>query len=319
MGNRHWRLCRIRIRKKNVNHNFNIIEKIKALKEERGALIIAHNYQLAEVQDIADFTGDSLELSRKAAQTDAKIIVFCGVHFMAETAKILSPDKTVLIPDLKAGCPMADMITAAGLREFKQQHPGLPVVAYVNTSAEVKAESDICCTSANAVRIVESLDADEILFVPDKSLGSFVASKTNKKVISYCGYCPTHHRILAQDVVKTKREHPNALVIAHPECSMDVVALADAVESTSGMIRYVAASDADEFIMCTERGLLHRLRMDNPEKKFYNPSPLNICPNMKKITLEKVLWSLEDMKYEITLPEDIMNKARAAIEGMITV
>jgi quinolinate synthase len=245
--------------------------------------------------------------------------VFCGVHFMAETAKILSPEKTVLLPDPKAGCPMADMIDAAQLREFKGRHPGLPVVAYVNTSAEVKAESDICCTSANAVKIVESVDADEVLFVPDKSLAAYVASKTTKKVIPYCGFCPTHHRILAQDVIRAKREHPQAVVVAHPECTMDVLNLADAVASTSGMVRYVNSSDAREFIICTERGLLHRLKQDNPDKVFHNPSPLNICPNMKKITLEKVLWSLEDMRCPIELPREIIDKARAAIEGMIAV
>lgn len=299
--------------------NSSLIERIQSLKVRRGAVILAHNYQLGEVQDIADFSGDSLELSRKAAQTDAEVIVFCGVHFMAETAKILSPGRTVLIPDPKAGCPMADMITAGELREFKKRHPGRPVVAYVNTSAEVKAESDICCTSANAVRVVESLDANEVLFVPDKSLGAYVASKVSKHVITYCGYCPTHHRILAQDVLRVKREHPEAVVVAHPECTTDVVALADAVESTSGMLRYVRESDAREFIMCTERGLLHRLKKDNPEKTFHNPSPLNICPNMKKITLEKVLWSLEDMQHEITLPADVIDRARSAIEGMIAI
>jgi quinolinate synthase len=214
---------------------------------------------------------------------------------------------------------MADMINADQLREFKKLHPGLPVVAYVNTTAEVKAESDICCTSANAVRVVESLDADEVLFVPDKSLGAYVASKTGKRVITYCGFCPTHHRILAQDVVKMKREHPDALVVAHPECTMDVVALADAVESTSGMLRFVKESPAKEFIICTERGILHRMKKDSPDKVFHNPSPLNICPNMKKITLEKVLWSLEDMRYEITLPEDVMERARGAIERMIAI
>ncbi len=296
-----------------------LAKRIQRLKQEREAVILAHNYQLGEVQDIADYTGDSLELSRIAAKTDAKVIVFCGVHFMAETAKILSPGKTVLIPDPKAGCPMANMITAEGLREFKAQHPGLPVVAYVNTSAEVKAESTICCTSANAVRIVESMDADAVLFVPDKSLGAYVASKTDKKVIAYCGYCPTHHRILAQDVLRVKREHPDAVVVAHPECTMDVLKLADGIESTSGMLRYVKESPAKEFIMCTERGLLHRLKKDNPDKVFYNPSPLNICPNMKKITLEKVLWSLEDMRFEITLPEGVITRAKAAIEGMIAV
>ncbi len=297
-----------------------LVEQIAKLKSERGAVILAHNYQLPEVQDIADFAGDSLELSRKAAATDADVIVFCGVHFMAETAKILSPEKTVLIPDPKAGCPMADMITAQELREFKALHPGAPVVAYVNTTAEVKAESTICCTSANAVRVVQSLDADTILFVPDKSLGSYVASKVpDKKIIPYCGYCPTHHRILAQDVINAKREHPEALVVAHPECTMDVLKLADGIESTSGMLRYVKESPAKEFIMCTERGLLHRLKLDNPDKTFYNPSPLNICPNMKKITLEKVLWSLEDMKHEIELDADVIEKAKAAIEGMIRI
>ncbi len=214
-----------------------LAQQIAKLKTDRGAVILAHNYQLSEVQDIADFTGDSLELSRKAAATDAKVIVFCGVHFMAETAKILSPDKIVLIPDPNAGCPMADMITADELREFKAMHPGVPVVAYVNTSAEVKAESTICCTSANAVRVVESLDSDTVLFVPDKSLGAYVASKTSKKVIPYSGFCPTHHRILARDVISAKREHPYAVVVAHPECTPDVLALADGIESTSGMLQ----------------------------------------------------------------------------------
>ncbi|MCX6345374.1 MAG: quinolinate synthase [Armatimonadetes bacterium] len=279
-----------------MNHDTSIIEKINELKVKRGAIILAHNYQLGEVQDIADFTGDSLELSRKAAQTDAKVIVFCGVHFMAETAKILSPDKT---------------------RAFKAAHPGLPVVAYVNTSAEVKAESDICCTSANAVRVVESIDADAVLFVPDKCLGAYLASKTNKRIISYSGFCPTHHRILPEDILRSKKEYPDAVVVAHPECSMEVIALADAVESTSGMLRYVRESSAQGFIMCTERGLLHRLKIENPKKEFFNPTPLNICPNMKRITLEKALWSLEDMKYEITLPQEMIEKARKAIEGMI--
>ncbi|NLN79761.1 MAG: quinolinate synthase NadA [Armatimonadetes bacterium] len=299
--------------------SIDLIERIAKLRAERGAIILAHNYQLPEVQDIADFTGDSLELSRKAAATDAKMIVFCGVNFMAETAKILSPDKVVLIPDPGAGCPMADMITADGLREFKAKHPGLPVVAYVNTTAEVKAESDICCTSSNAVRVVESIDSDAVLFVPDKSLAAYVASKVSKKVIPYSGFCPTHHRILAQDVINTKREHPNAVVVAHPECTLDVLKLADGIESTSGMLSYVRKSDAKEFIMCTERGLLHRLKLDNPDKTFYNPSPLNICPNMKKITLEKVLWSLEDMQHKIALSVEIMDKALHSLEGMIAI
>lgn len=287
------------------------------LKAQREAIILVHNYQLSEVQDIGDFVGDSLELSRKAAATDAKVIVFCGVHFMAETAKILSPDKIVLIPDPHAGCPMADMINAQQLREFKAKHPGLPVVAYVNTSAEVKAESDICCTSANAVRVVESLGADEILFVPDVSLAAHVASKVKTKVIAYPGFCPTHHRILVEDVKRAKEEHPGAVVVAHPECAMDLLRLADSVESTSGMLRFVQASPEKEFIMCTERGLLHRLQLENPDKVFYNPCEANVCPNMKKITLEKVLWSLEDMIYEVTLPQDTMDRARGAIERML--
>lgn len=294
-----------------------LINKIRELKKKREAIILAHNYQLPEVQGIADITGDSLELSRAAARTEVKVIVFCGVHFMAETAKVLSPEKTVLLPDEQAGCPMADMITREQLLEFKSAHPGIPVVAYVNTSAEVKAESDICCTSANAVRVVESLESREILFVPDKSLAAYVASKTSKTIIPYCGYCPTHHRILVSDVLRAKREHPEALVIAHPECTMDVISLADAVESTSGMLRFVAASQAKEFIVCTERGLLYRLKKENPTKVFYNPSPVNVCPNMKKINLEKILWSLEDMQPAIELPGDVISRARRAIERMI--
>ena len=296
-----------------------IVDEISRLRQERNAVILAHNYQIGEVQEIADHTGDSLELSRTAATTDAEVIVFCGVHFMAETAKILSPDKTVLLPDPSAGCPMADMITAQQLRDFKKAHPNLPVVAYVNTSAEVKAESTICCTSANAVRVVESLDSDTVLFVPDKSLGAYVASKTDKKLIPYCGFCPTHHRILASDVIRSKQAHPEAIVVAHPECTTDVLRLADAVESTSGMLWYVESSDAKEFVICTERGLLNRLAKDNPDKVFHNPTSLNICPNMKKITLEKVLWSLEDMQFRIEIPAETIAKARSAIEGMIAV
>jgi len=296
-----------------------LVDRIADLKRARNAVILAHNYQLPEVQDIADFTGDSLELSRKAAGAEADVIVFCGVRFMAETAKILSPNRVVLLPDPRAGCPLADMITADQLRAFKAQHPGLPVVAYVNTSAEVKAESDICCTSANAVRMVEAMDSDSVLFIPDKCLGTYVASKTSKRIILYPGYCPTHHRILVEDVVREKQEHPEAVVVAHPECTMDVIELADAVESTSGMLRYTRGSDAKEFIICTERGLLHRLRKDNPAKVFYNPCRLNICPNMKKITLEKVFWSLEDMRPTIEIAPDVIERAKKAIDGMLAV
>ncbi len=296
-----------------------IIERINTLRRERNAVILAHNYQLGEVQDIADFVGDSLELSRRAAATESDIIVFCGVHFMAETAKILSPTRTVLLPDVHAGCPMADMIDVDRLRQFKAEYPGRPVVAYVNTTAEVKAESDICVTSANAVKIVESLAAEEVLFVPDRSLGSWVASNTSKRVIVYPGFCPTHHRILAEDVVGVKMKHPNAVVLVHPECTDDVVDLADVVASTSQMIQWVATHDEGEFIVCTERGILHKLQNDHPDKSFYNPNGHNICPNMKRITLEKVMWSLEDMIHEITVPEDIIKRAKKAIDGMLAV
>ncbi len=294
-----------------------MIDKIKQLKKERNAVILAHNYQLPEVQDIADFVGDSLELSRKAADIEGDVIVFCGVRFMAETAKILSPEKTVLIPDEYAGCPMANMITGADLREFKSRYLGAAVVCYVNTTAEVKAESDICCTSANAIKVVESVKSDTVLFVPDKSLGSYVKQQTKKNVIPYTGFCPTHHRITEIDVVNAKRLHPDALVVAHPECWLDILKHADAIESTGGMLRYIRESDCKEFILCTERGMIHRLKKENPDKEFYNPCPLNICPNMKKITLEKVLAALEDNQYEVTLDRDVSEKARAAIERML--
>ena len=296
-----------------------MIEKIKALKKDLNAVILGHNYQLPEIQDVSDYTGDSLELSKIAAKTEADTVIFCGVYFMAETAKILSPQKTVLIPDENAGCPMADMINAKKLKDFKEKYPNIPVVAYVNTSAEVKAEVDICCTSANAVNVVKNMESDTILFVPDKSLGSYVQSQVpEKKLICWQGFCPTHHRILAIDVVKAKREHPNALVVAHPECNFDVVDLADIVASTSGMIKEISESIAKEFIICTERGLIHQFIKANPEKVFYNPSPLNICPNMKKITLEKLLWCLEDKKYEITLNSEIIEKSQNAMRAMIS-
>jgi quinolinate synthase len=294
-----------------------LLGRIEVWQGKRNAVILAHNYQLPEIQDVADFVGDSLELSRKAAETAADTIVFCGVHFMAETAKILSPQKTVLLPDLKAGCPMADMITVEQLREFKGRYPGRPVVAYVNTSAAVKAEVDICCTSANAVKVVEAVDADEILFVPDKCLADYVASKTTKKVIPYPGFCPTHHRILPEQILKQKAAHPEAVVIAHPECTRAVLELADVVASTSGMLRVVKESSAREFIIATELGMLHRLKGENPDKEFYSPTDRTICPNMKAITLEKLVWSLEDNQYKIEIPVETMDKARTAIQRMI--
>jgi quinolinate synthase len=295
-----------------------LIQKIIKLKKERDAVILAHNYQIGEVQDIADFTGDSLGLSIEASKTKAKVIVFCGVYFMAETAAIISPDRTVIIPDENAGCPMANMITVRQLRETKKRYPEAKVVCYVNSTAAVKAESDICCTSANAVKVVNSIPKDEqIIFIPDKSLGDFVSKKAGRSMILWEGYCPTHHRILAQDIINMKKEHPNAVVIVHPECNADVVELADQALSTSGMCKFARESDAKEFIIGTEIGLLHTLQKENPDKKFYPASRLADCPNMKLNTLEKILWSLEDMVYEVTVPEDIRVKAWNTIDKML--
>lgn len=295
-------------------------EKIQKLKKDRHAVIVAHNYQLPEVQDIADYRGDSLELSRIAAKTDAKVIVFCGVHFMAETASILSPDKTVIMPDKNAGCPMANMITVEDLRELKSRHPKAAVVGYVNTSAEVKTEVDICCTSTNAAKVVSSLkDAEEIIFIPDKYLADFVSKKTGKMLISWDGYCPTHVKILPEDIIRSVRNHPKAKVIAHPECRPEVIALADETLSTGKTCEYVKKSEAKEFVIATEVGLVYRLQKDNPEKKFYPASELAVCPNMKRTTLEKVLWSLEEMKDEVRVPDEIRKKAKKAIDAMLAI
>lgn len=295
-------------------------EKIQKLKKDRHAVIVAHNYQMPEVQDIADYRGDSLELSRIAAKTDAKVIVFCGVHFMAETASILSPDKTVIMPDKNAGCPMANMITVEDLRELKSRHPKAAVVGYVNTSAEVKTEVDICCTSTNAAKVVSSLkDAEEIIFIPDKYLADFVSKKTGKMLISWDGYCPTHVKILPEDIIRSVRLHPKAKVIAHPECRPEVIALADEALSTGKTCEYVKKSEAKEFVIATEVGLVYRLQKDNPEKKFYPASELAVCPNMKRTTLEKVLWSLEEMKDEVRVPDEIRKKAKKAIDAMLAI
>jgi quinolinate synthase len=297
-----------------------IQQKIARLKGERNAVILAHNYQREDVQDIADFVGDSLELSQKAAKTDADVIVFCGVHFMAETAAILSPDKTVLLPDTGAGCPMADMITADQLREKKRELPGAIVVTYINSTAETKAESDYCCTSANGVRVVEALDPEkEVLFVPDQYLGGYVASQTGRKMTLWPGYCPTHVRITPQDINEKKMAYPRAKVVVHPECPPEVIALADAVLSTSGIIRYAARDDVQELIVGTEKEIIYRLSQENPSKKFVAASEKAICPNMKRITLEKVLWALESMEPVIRVPEDIRVKARAAVDRMLEI
>jgi quinolinate synthase len=298
--------------------NEELVQKILKLKKERDAIILAHNYQIGEVQDIADYTGDSLGLSIEASKTTEKVILFCGVKFMAETAAIICPGKTVLMPDENAGCPMANMITVRQLREMKKKRPQAKVVCYVNTTAAIKAECDICCTSANAVKIVNSIPKDiPIIFVPDQSLGDYVSKQCGREMILWDGYCPTHHRILAQDIINAKNEHPEAQVMVHPECTADVIELADQVLSTSGMRRYAKETTAKELIVGTEIGLLHSLRRDNPGKKFHHASKLADCPNMKLNNLEKILWSLEDMVYEIRVPEDIRIRAWRAIDRML--
>lgn len=299
------------------NRNGELTEKIIGLKKTRGAVILAHNYQLGEIQDIADFVGDSLELSKNAAKTNADVIVFCGVHFMAETASIICPDKTILLPDIHAGCPMADMITAEELRQRKKELPGATVVCYVNSSAEVKAESDICCTSANAVMVIESLDAEEILFVPDQYLGYYVSTKTDKKINLWPGFCPTHMRIQPQYITDLKREYPQAKVVVHPECRPEVIALADEVRSTGGICRYASQEGVSTMIVGTEIGIIHRLRKENPGKKFIPASEQAVCPRMKLITLESVLWSLQEMAPEVKVPEEIRLKAKTAVDKML--
>lgn len=298
----------------------NLVEKIDKLKKERGAIILVHNYQLPEVQDIADFRGDSLELSHIAAKSDSKLIVFCGVHFMAETASILCPDKKVIMPDIKSGCPMANMITAEDLRELQSRHPKAVTVGYVNTSAEVKAELDICCTSTNAVEVVNKLkDAEEIIFVPDKYLADYVSKKTGRFLISWDGYCPTHVKILPEDIIKAVRKHPKAKVIVHPECTPDVIALADEALSTGKMCKHAKASSDKEFIIGTEVGIVYRLSQDNPDKKFYPATDLAVCPNMKRTTQEKVLWALEELKDEVRVSDDIRKRAKKSIDKMLEI
>jgi len=296
-----------------------LVEKINLLKKEKNAVILAHNYQAPEVQDIADFVGDSLGLSIQASRTSADVIVFCGVYFMAETAKILSPQKTVLIPDRDAGCPMADMITAEQLRKLKSEHPGAKVLCYVNTTAEVKAECDVCCTSGNAEKVVREAfnKDDEIIFAPDQYLAHYVSTQVGRDFIKWKGFCPTHMKLLPDDVERERKLHPGVEVLVHPECRAAVTDIADKVLSTEGMIRYVRTAPAREFIIGTEVGILHRLGKENPGKMFYPLSKEAVCPNMKKTTLEKVLWSLEDMKDEVVVPQDIMMKARKSLEVML--
>ncbi|VAX34747.1 Quinolinate synthetase, partial [hydrothermal vent metagenome] len=320
-----------------------ITEEILRLKEERRAIILSHNYQRDEVQEIADFTGDSLELSRKAAGVDCDVIVFCGVNFMAESASILSPEKTVLLPEVEANCPMADMVRVSGerkvwktfpgydeqptfvfphdftLRDIKAQHPGVPVVTYVNTTADVKAESDICCTSANVVKVIESLPDKEIICIPDRNLSAWAAKNTNKKIIAWDGFCHVHDRVGVDDVEKARKLYPNALLMAHPECRLEVLELADHVTSTSGMLRFAKSSDAREFVVGTEIGLMYRLGKENPDKTFYPLRKDMICPNMKKTRLSSILRALKELSHIIKVPEDIRVKAKKALDRMLEI
>ncbi|MCX9084374.1 MAG: quinolinate synthase NadA [Candidatus Methanoperedens sp.] len=295
------------------------VKRIQQLKKEKNAIILAHNYQRGDVQDVADFVGDSFGLSQKAVSSSASTIVFCGVDFMAESAAILNPDKTVLLPETNAQCPMAAMITPDSLKLEKEKYPKAAVVCYVNTPASVKALSDICCTSANAVKVVNALPEDEILFVPDRNLALFVASQTNKKIIPWNGYCPTHHLILPGDVLLELEDHPEAEILVHPECRPDVVEIADQVLSTAGMLKYAKQSDSREFIIATELGLLHRLRKENPGKTFIPATSYVVCPNMKMNTLGSIIRALENNEHIITIPEDIRIKAKRALDRMLEV
>lgn len=297
-----------------------LISEIARLKKERNAVIVAHSYQIDDIQEIADVVGDSFALSRYCASSSYDVIVFCGVHFMAESAKILSPEKTVLLPELDAGCPMADMVTAEDLREFKKLHPNAAVVCYINSSADVKAECDICCTSSNAVDVIRSVEQEEIIFVPDCNLGNYVAKMVpEKRIILWKGFCPTHHKVKAEDARKAKELHPDAMLLVHPECRPEVVELADYVGSTKQIIDYVAGSPNKKFIIGTEMGVLYKMKKDNPDKMFYLLSSGFMCPNMKKTTLKSVYDALKDMKYNITLDEDIRVRARIPLDRMLKV
>ena len=295
-----------------------LVKKIQELKKEKNAIVLAHTYQNVEIDEVADFSGDSLYLSQQAAKTDADVIVFAGVYFMAETAKILSPQKTVLLPNINAGCAMADKINLAQLRAFKEKHPNIPVVCYVNSTAQVKSESDICCTSANAVNVVKSLNAKEVLFVPDQHLGSYVESQLEgAKVITYPGFCPIHHSITVDDVKEKKALYPNAQVMVHPECQKEVTQMANFVGSTTAIIKEVKNSDKKEFIIVTEKGVVERLERDCPDKKFVLINEKAICETMKLLKLEDILNTLQNNEYEITVDEEISKKAIKAIDRMV--
>ncbi|MDD3652701.1 MAG: quinolinate synthase NadA [Desulfotomaculaceae bacterium] len=297
-----------------------LTEEIVRLKKERNAVILSHVYQQPEVQDIADFVGDSLGLAQQAARTDASVIVFCGVHFMAESASILCPDKTVVLPDENAGCPMADMVNEVELQGKKKEIPDAIVVCYINTSAAVKAECDIACTSANAVNVISSLPKNRpILFVPDKNLGHYIASKTGRDLIIWDGFCNTHNCLTADDILIAKGAHPGAPVLVHPECRPEVVALADVVTSTTGMIRYARESNASEFIVGTEMGILHALNKQCPDKQYYLASDKLVCPNMKKITMEKVHRALLNLEPRVDVPREIRDRAVRCLDRMLAI
>jgi quinolinate synthase len=302
-----------------AEQNRELKERILQLKKEKNAIILAHYYQRDEIQEIADFRGDSFLLAQKAAETDAEVIIFCGVHFMGESAKILAPNKTVVIPDERAGCPMADMVNIDGLRALKRQHPNAKVVAYINTSAEVKSETDICCTSANAVNVVNSVDADEIIWVPDKNLGDYVSKHTDKKMILWEGYCNTHDMLTVRDVVEMKAQYPAAEFVVHPECRPEVLKLADFVGSTTAILKYCQESACEEFIVGTEDGTGYQLRLDNPTKTFRFATKYLVCPNMKVNNLKKVAKCLETLSPQVYVPQDVADKARLSLERMLLV
>src|SRR5690606_20612738 len=299
--------------------NRELKERLLQLKKERNAIILAHYYQRDEIQEVADFRGDSFLLAQKAAQTDADVILFCGVHFMGESAKILAPNKTVLVPDERAGCPMADMADVEGLRELKRKHPKAKVVTYINSSAEIKAETDIVCTSANAVKVIQSVDSDEIIGVPDKNLGDDVSKFTDKKMIIWEGYCNTHDMLTVKDVVEMREQYPNAQFVVHPECRPEVLKLADFVGSTTAIIDYCKKSDHQEFIVGTEDGTGYQLRKDSPQRRFHFASKYLVCPNMKVNNLKKLVRCLETMQPEIYVPEEVADKARQSLLRMLEV
>jgi len=298
----------------------NLVKEILSWKKKRNAVILAHVYQPGEIQDIADFTGDSLFLSQQAAKTEARVILFCGVRFMAETAAILSPKKIVVLPEIKAGCPMADMVSAKELKEKIKEMSDVTIISYVNSSATVKALSDYCCTSANAVHVAQSIPAEkEILFLPDKNLSNFTAKQLKRKIIPWKGYCPTHNLLTKEDVIEIKKLHPQALFLVRPECRPEVCDLADYISSTKGIINFANTNPAKEFIIGTELGILYPLKKNNPDKQFFSASEKMICRDMKLITLEKILYSLKDLEPRVTVPENIRGKALIALNKMLEI